>query len=292
MDGIVSVLKPPGVSSNKVVVDIRHLFGIKRVGHLGTLDPGAAGVLPVCIGRAVRLFDYLVDKQKEYIAEISFGRSTDTQDAYGTVMQRSDSVVASEQLKACLHKFTGTIEQTVPMYSAAKYKGKALYDFARAGIQVPEKRRTCLIDSLEVIEQICTNRYLLRVRCSQGTYIRTLCHDIGATLGVPAYMSFLLRCSSGIFTLERSFSYDQLCACKKEGDLQNTLISCEDALAFLPAVVLPDWRFKPALNGLETDIGDIPDGFARLYAQDAFLGIANISHRTARLCVNLYSEKA
>ena len=134
MDGIVSVLKPPGVSSNKVVVDIRHLFGIKRVGHLGTLDPGAAGVLPVCIGRAVRLFDYLVDKQKEYIAEISFGRSTDTQDAYGTVMQRSDSVVASEQLKACLHKFTGTIEQTVPMYSAAKYKGKALYDFARAGI--------------------------------------------------------------------------------------------------------------------------------------------------------------
>ncbi len=288
IEGIVTVLKPPAMSSSDVVVDVRKIFETKRVGHLGTLDPEAAGVLPVCVGRAVRLFDYLVDKQKTYLAEIAFGAATDTQDAQGTVLETSGAVVTEEQLDAVLPRFTGTITQTPPMYSALKYNGQKLYDLALKGEEIPDKSREVRIDSLR---RVCTrgaNRFLIETTCSRGTYIRTLCADVGAALRVPAHMAFLLRTASGPFTLDRAYSIAELTEMKEAGRLAETLTSCEDAVAFLPRLDFARERRKPAMNGLPTRT-NAQDGTYRIYC-GGFLGVGAVQNGSAVLKVHLYGE--
>ena len=288
-EGIVTVLKPPGMSSSDVVVDVRRIFETRRVGHLGTLDPEAAGVLPVCVGRAVRLFDYLVDKQKTYRCEIVFGASTDTQDAQGAVLETSDRTVERAQLETTLDAFRGKILQTPPKYSALKYNGQKLYDLALAGKEIPDKSREVEIPSLICTEQTGKNRFLLTVSCSRGTYIRTLCSDIGAAIGVPAHMGFLLRTASGPFTLEHAVSIAQLETLKAEGRLSEALTSCEDALAFLPRYDLAADRKKPAMNGLPTDT-KAKDGIYRFYC-GGFLGVGAVQSGSAMLKVHLYGEE-
>ena len=288
IEGIVTVLKPPGMSSSDVVVDVRRVFGTKRVGHLGTLDPEAAGVLPVCVGRAVRLFDYLVDKQKTYLAEIVFGAATDTQDAQGTVVETSDRIVTEEMLDAALPQFLGRTVQTPPMYSALKYNGKKLYELALEGKEIPDKSRGIEITALERTETLGQNRFLLSVTCSRGTYIRTLCSDVGKALGVPAHMAFLLRTASGAFTLGQTFTIAELETMKAERRLSDTLISCETAVSHLPRLDLKADRLKPTLNGLPTRT-NTADGVCRLYC-GAFLGIGVVQDGSAALKVNLYKE--
>lgn len=290
MEGIVTVLKPPAMSSSDVVVDIRKLFETKRVGHLGTLDPEAAGVLPVCVGRAVRLFDYLVDKPKEYLAEIVFGIATDTQDAQGMITERSEKIVSESQLQSVLPLFCGEMEQIAPIYSALKHNGKKLYDLARAGSDVPEKKRSVILDRIEYIEQTGKNRFLIRIACSRGTYIRTLCADIGVSLGVPAHMSFLLRTSSGPFRLEQAYTIAGLKTLKDQDLLAAALIPCEKALSFLPPCVLADNRMKPSLNGLETSLRDSLTGPVRLYSGQVFLGIGLADRSSVKLVVNLFEN--
>ncbi len=288
MEGIVTVLKPPGMSSSDAVVDVRRIFETKRVGHLGTLDPEAAGVLPVCVGRAVRLFDYLVDKQKTYLCEIVFGIATDTQDAQGAVIERRDCDIDADALDAALPAFLGRTVQTPPMYSALKYNGRKLYELALEGKEIPDKSREIEIASLERTRTLGKNRFLLRVTCSRGTYIRTLCSDIGAALGVPAHMAFLLRESSGMFTLDGAYSIAALEALKAEGRLETALTGCEQALSHLPRLDLRADRKKPAMNGLPTRI-NAPDGLYRLYCT-TFLGIGAVQDGDAVLKVHLYSE--
>ena len=289
IEGIVTVLKPPAMSSSDVVVDVRKIFETKRVGHLGTLDPEAAGVLPVCVGRAVRLFDWLVDKQKTYLAEIAFGASTDTQDAQGKVTETSDAVVTAEQLDAVLPKFTGTILQTPPMYSALKFNGQKLYDLALSGKEIPDKSREVEIVSLKRVGTRGRHRFLIEATCSRGTYIRTLCHDIGEALQVPAHMAFLLRTASGPFTLERAYSIAELTEIKAQGRLADTLTSCEDAVAFLPRLDLGRDRRKPAMNGLPTRT-NAPDGTYRIWC-GGFLGVGVVQNGDAALKVHLYGEE-
>ena len=288
IEGIVTVLKPPAMSSSDVVVDVRKIFETKRVGHLGTLDPEAAGVLPVCVGRAVRLFDYLVDKQKTYLAEIAFGVATDTQDAQGKVTETSDAVVTAEQLDAVLPKFSGTILQTPPMYSALKFNGQKLYDLALSGKEIPDKSREVEIASLKRVGTRGKNRFLIEVTCSRGTYIRTLCHDIGEALQVPAHMAFLLRTASGPFTLDMAYSIAELIELKEAGRLAETLTSCEDAVAFLPRLDLGRDRRKPTINGLSTRT-NAPDGTYRIYCK-GFLGVGVVQNDAAVLKVHLYGE--
>ena len=289
MEGIVTVLKPPAMSSNDAVVDVRKIYETKRVGHLGTLDPEAAGALPVCVGRAVRLFDYLVDKRKEYLAEIAFGIATDSQDAQGEVIARSDDVVTRDMIEAVLPRFLGDGEQVAPMYSALKYNGKKLYDLARAGIEIPEKRRAVTIDTLSLGKQTGENRFLLRVGCSRGTYIRTLCADIGDAIGVPAHMAFLLRTASGDFTLAKAYTIAELQAKKADGTLFETLTTCEEALRFMPALTLKNDRKTPTLNGLSTTVHHAAPGRVRLYADGAFLGIGTVENESVKLTVNLFA---
>lgn len=287
MDGVVVLLKPPGMTSSNAVHDVRRIFAEKRVGHTGTLDPGAAGVLPICIGRATRLFDFFVEKEKTYIAEIAFGTSTDTQDAYGAVLERSDHHISREMLLGALPGFRGEINQIAPAYSALKVDGRKMYDLARAGEAVPERVRSAIIHELSLLEELADNRFLLRVRCSRGTYIRTLCADIGQAMGVPAHMAFLLRTAAGPFEIERSVSVSELESLQTDGLLAQAVISCEDALSFLPRLELAAHRRTPAVNGLPTATA-APEGAVRLYAADEFLGVGMVRERAVQLAVHLY----
>ena len=291
MEGIVPLLKPPGLSSSDCVVDIRRLFGEKRVGHLGTLDPGAAGILPVCVGRAVRLFDYLVDKEKTYRFELILGTATDTQDSFGQVVEEGPGDLDLSAVEAVLPRFRGQIEQLAPAYSALKSNGQKLYDLALRGIDVPEKRRPVIIRDLQLLHQEGEGRFLLEMTCSRGTYVRTVCHDLGHALGTCGHMGCLLRTRSGPFSVERSFTVEELRELKEAGTLEKALICCEEALGQYPALTLSEDRLIPTKNGLPTDLHGVdrqPDGVVRLYSGSLFLGIGRIEKNRVRLIVHLY----
>ena len=288
MDGIVTILKPPGMTSSNVVLDVRKIFSEKRAGHLGTLDPAAAGVLPVCLGRATRLFDILVDKDKEYVFEIAFGTQTDTQDAYGTVLARDNRIVDQSELRRILPEFIGDQVQAASIYSALKVDGKKMYDLARAGETIEPRLREISVHELELIEQTAPNRFLLRAVCSRGTYVRSLCESIAEKLGTIGYVPVLLRTRSGPFVSERALTIAELDAAKSAGTLDQTLTSCEDAMAFLPELRLPADRTIPTKNGLETHVRGETDGLVRAYGDGVFLGIGEIKHERFRLTIHLY----
>lgn len=287
MDGFVNVLKAPGMTSSNVVYDVRKLFDQKRAGHLGTLDPGAAGVLPVALGRGAKLFDLLVDKEKAYRFEIRFGVSTDTGDLYGRPLERKAADVRKSDLDAILPELTGERVQRVPAYSALKVDGRKMYDLARAGEEVPERLRRVQIFSLRCLEQLSQNRFLLDLRCSRGTYVRTVAEEIGQLLGLPACVSFLLRTASGSFALEDAVPISELAARKEAGTLTETLISPEAALAFLPELTLPKRRQAAVKNALPSAVPGQKDGKRRLYC-DGFLGVGDVNDESVRLTIHLY----
>ena len=293
LEGVVNVLKPPGLTSSDVVSDIRHIFGMKRVGHTGTLDPGAAGVLPICIGRATRLFDYLVDKEKEYIGEIAFGIATDTQDSYGEAVERMDAVVTEDMIKAVLPLFTGLQNQTAPLYSALSVGGKKMYKLAREGVEVERKVREINVPALELITQTAPNRYLVRIVCSKGTYVRTLCHDIGERIGVPAHMSFLLRTRSGAFDLDGAFTIGELREMKEQDRLGEAVTSIEQSLMHIGEARMElnakGEKFlthgaEVVFPGVENLPVDIP---LRGYCNGKFLGIAKSNGEAVHICTFL-----
>ena len=293
LEGVVNVLKPPGLTSSDVVSDIRHIFDMKRVGHTGTLDPGAAGVLPICIGRATRLFDYLVDKEKEYIGEIAFGVATDTQDSYGEAVERMDAIVTEDMIKDVLPLFVGVQNQTAPLYSALSVGGKKMYKLAREGVEVERKVREINVPALELITQTAPNRYLVRIVCSKGTYVRTLCHDIGERIGVPAHMSFLLRTRSGAFDLDGAFTIAELREMKEQGRLSEAVTSIEQSLMHIGEARMElnakGEKFlthgaEVVFPGVETLPVDIP---LRGYCNGKFLGIAKSNGEAVHICTFL-----
>ena len=288
MDGVLVVLKPPGMTSSNVVYDARKITGERRAGHLGTLDPAAAGVLPVCLGRATRLFDFLVDKDKEYRFEIAFGKKTDTQDACGRVLAQDGRIVREEEVRAALPALTGEQEQAASIFSALKVDGRKMCDLARAGETIEPRVRHVCVGELELLRALGENRFLLRAVCSRGTYIRSLCESFAERLGTIAYMPFLLRSRSGPFTLEQAVSLPELEAAKANGEMERHIVSCEEALSFLPEVRLSADRRTPAKNGLETHWKDAPDGPCRLYAANEFLGVGRTESGNVKLAVHLY----
>ena len=203
MDGIINVNKPTGMTSHDVVYRLRRILGVKKIGHTGTLDPDASGVLPMCVGKATKLADYLTATDKQYRAELSLGAFTDTQDASGEVLERFDVNVTEKQLRDVLCEFVGEIEQIPPMYSALKVDGKKLYELARRGQEVARRPRSITIHALELLEGEGAD-WTIRVRCSKGTYVRTLCHDLGRALGCGGCMSSLRRTRAGSFTLAQA----------------------------------------------------------------------------------------
>ena len=241
-------MKPPGMSSSDVVGDIRRLFQEKRVGHLGTLDPGAAGVLPGRVGRAVRLFDYLVDKEKTYRFELLFGRETDTQDVYGRVTDRTEKNLSRQELEGLLPRFRGEIIQQAPAYSALKSGGKKLYELARKGQSVERTPRKITVSSIEIIGREGGD-YLLKIACSKGTYVRTLCNDIGASLGCGACMSSLRRISAGAFSIEDAHSIDEVENAANDGRMVDIMLPVDTLFSALPELKVPESAAKRLKTG-------------------------------------------
>ena len=214
MDGIINLWKPTGITSHDAVYKVRRALSVKRVGHTGTLDPLAEGVLPICVGKATKLADYIAADRKTYIATMRFGIETDTQDITGDVISRCDKQVTEEELCKAKASFTGDIMQVPPMYSAVHHKGRRLYELAREGIIVERQPRPVTIHSITV-NSFCGSEAEIEVECSKGTYIRTLCHDIGKHLGTVATMARLIRTKSGVFSTDTAITLETL---EKEGE--------------------------------------------------------------------------
>ncbi|MFZ5646306.1 MAG: tRNA pseudouridine(55) synthase TruB [Bacillota bacterium] len=252
INGLINILKPPGMTSHDVVNYVRRLIGMKKVGHTGTLDPGAAGVLLVCCGSATRIIEYL-NHDKEYRAEITFGAFSSTGDAFGEMTQAEiPPGFSKQQVKETLAEFTGEVSQVPPMTSAVRHRGKKLYELARQGEVVERSARTVKIYSIEMTgwyDGPGHPRAFLDVRCSAGTYIRTLCHDIGEKLGCGAYMSFLLRTSAGGYKINRSVTLEELKSLAGSGELSHAAASVEEAMSFLPSVEIKREAVKSVGSG-------------------------------------------
>jgi tRNA pseudouridine55 synthase len=250
MDGVLVVLKESGWTSHDVVAKVRHLLGAKKVGHAGTLDPAATGVLPVLIGKATRIAEYLVSWDKEYRARLRLGETTDTQDATGTVLQRQiTSGVKPDDVQEAVARFRGEIRQVPPMYSAVKVGGVPLYRSARAGKAIVREARAVAIHELEVLTvEGCD--VSLRVACSKGTYIRTLCADIGAALGVGGHLLALERTRVGPLTLDQALTIDAVVSRHALGRLADDLWSLEEILGALPALVVDSHTADRVLHGV------------------------------------------
>ncbi len=280
MNGFFNIMKPPGMSSAAVVAVMRRLTGEKRIGHAGTLDPEAAGVLPVMTGKAARLFEYLVDKEKEYEAVCAFGSSTDTQDATGTVTETGDAYPDMDTIREKAGELVGEIIQQPSMYSAIKVGGKPLYARARRGETVDVPERTVTVYSIDVTGEEPDHGVRLKVRCGKGTYIRTLCDDLGKKCGCPAHMRSLVRTQSGIFGMDTAITPDEAQALAAEGKLAERLIPPDAPLGHIIRADVPERYRKMVVNGAKIPLAgwvgdDLPEGsIVRIYLADEFWGIA------------------
>ena len=215
LNGIISIYKKKGYTSHDVVAKARGILRERRIGHTGTLDPEAEGVLPICIGQATKAVNYLADADKCYEAEVILGTTTTTEDATGDILEEREVLVTRAQVEDVIQSFVGEYTQVPPMYSAIKVNGVRLYELARQGIKVERPSRNVMIYSCDLIEWIDEKRFRIRVKCSKGTYIRTLCTDIGKVLGCGAHMGYLLRTQVGAFSLEESITLEELEAHKE-----------------------------------------------------------------------------
>lgn len=279
MDGILNINKPWGKTSFSIVSLVRRLSGEKRVGHAGTLDPAATGVLPVCLGQGTRVVEFLMEASKAYRAEIELGVATDSHDATGTVVSRGDpSGVTKEKLLEALDSFRGLIEQTPPMYSAVKHEGKPLYQLARSGIQVPRKSRKRWVYRLELLDwqlPIAT----VEVECGKGTYIRSLADDLGQLLGCGASLKSLTRLRCGLFNIEDAITLPQLEEGFRHGYWERFLYPIDSVLAGWGAVVVDDAAAEAIKNGRPPSLegaalpASVPGHRCRVYSRDGtFLG--------------------
>jgi tRNA pseudouridine 55 synthase len=288
-DGIINLLKPAGMTSHDGVQMLRRLTGVKRIGHTGTLDPMAVGVLPLCIGSAARITEYLDLDYKKYRCEMQLGLETDTQDIWGTVIsdQRENADFDEGKITEVLSGFCGLILQYPPGYSAVRVNGKRLYEYARQGQEVEVKPRQVDIKSITVINMDKeTKKVIFDVECSKGTYIRTICHDAGRILGCGAVMSFLIRTASGAFMLDDTVTIEEL----TEGDPEQYLLEPDFPLVHFGKALVGDERGKWFVNGghlrmNEVEIIQEPEfknAESRLNIRDEYKTAYNIYLRSQR----------
>ena len=249
MDGVINIYKERGFTSHDVVAVVRKTLNTKKAGHTGTLDPDAEGVLPVCVGQATKLADYIMAERKSYRAEITFGAETTTQDASGEVIEKYDFRFDENALRNVLKEFIGPQRQLPPMYSAIKVNGKKLYELAREGKEIERKAREIEIYDIRIVDIFPPYRVVIDVDCSKGTYIRTLCSDIGKKLGWGAYMSSLTRTASGRFLIEDAVKLDELKEIAKNGGIDSVLITPDRALADYKRITVGKKAEKYLYNG-------------------------------------------
>ncbi|GGH99245.1 MULTISPECIES: tRNA pseudouridine(55) synthase TruB [Mammaliicoccus] len=247
MDGILAIHKEVGMTSHDVVFKLRKILKTKKVGHTGTLDPEVSGVLPICIGKATRVSDYVMESGKTYKAEVTIGVSTTTEDQTGDIVEEknvNENIWSTDDICSTINKLEGEIEQIPPMYSAVKVNGKKLYEYARQNIEVERPVRKVFINSIELISEISydnqTCKFEIEVECGKGTYIRTLATQIGELLGFPAHMSHLIRLKSGGFSLEQAIKLDELRQIVEQDKLQDVLLPLEYGLNGLEKTTIND----------------------------------------------------
>lgn len=257
MEGVVLLHKPKGMTSHDCVFKLRKILREKRIGHTGTLDPDVTGVLPICVGRATKIAQFLTSETKTYEGEVTLGFSTTTEDASGEVVETKnvDRVITRKEVEGVLAALTGTIEQMPPMFSAVKVNGKKLYEYARAGQEVERPVRTitihefALLDDREVFEGKNVS-FRFRVTCSKGTYVRTLAVMIGEKLGFPSHMSHLVRTASGEFLLEDCISFEEIEENVQNGTVESIFISIDEALSKFPKMVVDEKQAEKIKNGM------------------------------------------
>ena len=266
-NGILVIDKSAGWTSQDVAAKLRGVFHERRVGHGGTLDPMATGVLPVFIGRATRAAEFLESAEKEYVAGLRLGVVTDTQDTSGTVLETNSVCVTRAQLEAALRQFLSPIEQIPPMYSAIKINGQKLYELARRGQEVARRPRSITIHALELLEGEGAD-WTVRVRCSKGTYVRTLCHDLGRALGCGGCMSSLRRTRAGSFTLAQAVTMQQVLDFAAGQDPQQLLMPVDAVFAAHPPLIVTLGQAAKLKNGAQVKDWQFQPGTYRVYAED------------------------
>ncbi|HEX7057856.1 MAG TPA: tRNA pseudouridine(55) synthase TruB [Bacilli bacterium] len=287
IEGVIPVWKPSGWTSHDVVAKARRILRQKKIGHTGTLDPQATGVLPLCVGRATRFVEYLQELPKEYRAKLIIGYATDTEDITGNVIEQAESVqLSAAQIEQALRSFHGTIRQVPPMYSALKINGKKLYELAREGKTVERKPRLVEIYRIDMVEMDLQRRYpeiTFAVTCSKGTYIRTLCKDIGQALGYPAVMADLVRTMTANFRSEQCVTLGRLAELAEAGAAQTITVPPDQAIGHMPAVMVRQTHAAKALSGQKISFSacsKVPNGsvLVRLYDEaNTFLGVFQTS---------------
>lgn len=276
--GCINIYKPKGMTSHDVVSVLRRLVGIKQIGHTGTLDPFAEGVLPVCIGKATRLIEYMAD-DKAYLGTVQFGKNTTTYDTEGEIVRTSDKKVLLEEIESALENFKGEIEQIPPIYSAIKVRGKKLYEYARKGEEVEIKPRKVTINELRIENFNPQNRTLeLYIDCSKGTYIRSIANDLGEVLGAGGYLAKLVRIKAGNFTAANSVKLEDL---KTKEDVEKNLISPLEYLDY-PKYELNENEREKVSHGISIKV-NLPDSLVVLTYNDELAAICKIENTKAIL---------
>ncbi len=291
MDGILNINKPSGMTSFDVVGRVRRLAGPKKVGHAGTLDPDANGVLPVCIGRATKIIEFLMDKDKTYRVGLLLGTSTDTQDSSGRIIYEKPVTSTEEEIERIIRGFVGKQEQIPPMYSAIRVDGQRLYNLARKGIEIDRKPRIVTfhrIDIISIEREQDKVKVQMEVECSKGTYIRTLCHDIGEKLNCGGHMFSLTRTVSGPFSITESYTLKDLEELQSQNSLNKAIIEMDKALMQFPAVDLPKKDAKKLKNGLFLPAGNLNSGYCRLYNEGIFLAIGTVFEKNGNNFLKSY----
>ena len=272
MDGIIIIDKPAGWTSNDVAAKLRGAFKEKRIGYSGTLDPMATGVLPMFAGRATRAVEFFSGDDKEYVAGLRLGIVTDTQDVTGNVLQTSEASVTAVEISAVLPAFMGAQKQIPPMYSAIKIGGKKLYEMARRGVEVPRPARDIVVSEIELlggdIRDSAGPEFLLRIVCSKGTYVRTLCHDIGAALGCGGVMSSLRRTRAGSFTVDMAHPLDEVLDAITSGSAARFVMPVDSVFSRYPDAAITQADVIKCKNGAPCGAGDLADGTYRFYGPD------------------------
>lgn len=278
MDGIILINKEKGISSFGVVSKIRKIFNIKKVGHCGTLDPEATGVLPIMIGQATKVSKYLVEHDKEYVATLKLGIKTDSADGEGNIIERKEFVLNKEKEEFYnnqVKSFIGKGKQIPPMYSAIKVNGKKLYEYAREGKEILRAERDIEIYDIEILEiNYQENEIVFRVECSKGTYIRTLCEDIAEKIGTIGYLKELIRTKLDEFSIEQSVLISEL---EENNDNSKYIISIESLFKKCSEIKLNDRKKELFFNGVNLTF-NVDDGIYRIYNNEQFLGLGIVKN--------------
>lgn len=288
MDGVLLLNKPVGMTSHDCVAKMRKLARTKKVGHTGTLDPDVSGVLPLCIGRATKIVEYLTAASKTYEAEVTLGFSTTTEDSSGEVVEEAyvDREITAEEVLNIFSDMTGHIEQIPPMYSAIKINGKKLYEYARAGIEIERPVRMITIHELTLLSDVSQKdgkvKFRFRVTCSKGTYVRTLAVMIGEKLGFPAHMSHLVRTKSGDFSLEQCVTFQDVEQLVENDQLIEALIPIGEALKYLPKFIIHDNLAEKVKNGA---VLELPQQFQYLNSGEPL-----IIYDENGVCIAIYTK--